>query len=170
LYRGASGWAALPPGLSGQHLLSQGANADPIWVTNVTLQLAPPDPTGTNSTAGVMCGFGSVGSVITPAAVGNVLITVTGTAAVSSGNNPGTVKLVIGGGSAPANGAPLPGGATVLTSMMASATPRAEFTLTAVAIGLTRGTQYWIDVLQISPASNQTVTLTQIGITAVGLG
>jgi hypothetical protein len=32
-YRGASGWAALAPGTSGQFLKTQGAAADPIWAT-----------------------------------------------------------------------------------------------------------------------------------------
>ena len=33
LYRGASGWAALGPGTSGQFLKTQGAAANPIWAT-----------------------------------------------------------------------------------------------------------------------------------------
>lgn len=33
LYRGASAWAALPPGTSGQVLTSGGASANPAWVT-----------------------------------------------------------------------------------------------------------------------------------------
>lgn len=33
LYRGASGWAALPPGTSGQYLKTLGAGADPEWAT-----------------------------------------------------------------------------------------------------------------------------------------
>jgi hypothetical protein len=169
LYRGATGWAALPPGANASHLMSQGPNADPIWVTNATLQLSPPDPAGTMSTVGVMCGFGVAGAVITPAAAGNVLITVTGAAGVSSGNAPGTVKLVVGTGTRPANGAALPAGATVISSTLAAAV-RAEFTLTGLALGLTRGTQYWIDLLQASPASNLTLTLTNNTITAVGMG
>ena len=31
LYRGASGWAALPPGTAGQKLTTGGAGADPSW-------------------------------------------------------------------------------------------------------------------------------------------
>lgn len=31
LYRGANGWAALPPGTVGQVLTSGGAGADPLW-------------------------------------------------------------------------------------------------------------------------------------------
>jgi hypothetical protein len=169
LYRGAAGWAALPPGPSGSHLMSQGANADPIWVTNATLQLTPPDPVGTMNTAGVMCGFGAAGSVLTPAATGNILISITGGSAVSSGNTPGNLKLVIGTGTPPANGAALPSGATVISSTLAAAV-RAEYELTGLALGLTRGTQYWIDLLQASPVSNQTLTLTNNTITAVGLG
>jgi hypothetical protein len=169
LYRGATAWAALPPGPNGSHLMSQGPNADPLWVTNATLQLTPPDPTGTTSTAGVMCGFGIAGSVITPAATGNILISVTGAAGVTSGNTPGTVKLVVGIGTPPANGAALPAGATVISSTLAAAV-RAEFELTGLTLGLTRGTQYWIDVLQASPVSNQTLSLTNNTITAVGMG
>jgi hypothetical protein len=42
LYRGATGWVALPPGTSGQFLKTQGAGADPLWapggsgVTSIT--------------------------------------------------------------------------------------------------------------------------------------
>ena len=31
LYRGASAWVALAPGVSGQFLKTQGAGADPVW-------------------------------------------------------------------------------------------------------------------------------------------
>lgn len=169
LYRGASAWAALPPGTTGQHLLS-GPNGDPIWVTNATLQLSPPDPATTNSTTGVMCGFGAAGAVITPAAIGNVLISVYGVAGFTSGNVQGTVRLVVGSGTPPASGAALPAGATVLISIAAGSQSKAPYSLGALALGLTRGTQYWIDLLQISPATNQTFALTSNSITAVGLG
>ena len=33
LYRGASGWAALPPGTAGQFLKTNGAGADPAWAS-----------------------------------------------------------------------------------------------------------------------------------------
>lgn len=31
LYRGASGWALLPPGAAGERLTTNGAGADPTW-------------------------------------------------------------------------------------------------------------------------------------------
>ena len=31
LYRGANGWAALPPGTAGHRLTTNGAGADPTW-------------------------------------------------------------------------------------------------------------------------------------------
>lgn len=37
LYRGASGWAALSPGTSGQLLRTGGAGADPSWITGVAV-------------------------------------------------------------------------------------------------------------------------------------
>lgn len=171
LYRGASAWAALPPGTAGQHLITQGANADPAWVANATLSISPTDPAATTSTTGVMCGFGAAGATITPVASGNVLISAFGNALVQSGNNQGSVKLVVGSGTPPANGAALPTGVTVLTAIPAgSSGNRTEYSLGAIALGLTRGTQYWIDVVQIAPASNVSLTLTTNTITAVGLG
>lgn len=37
LYRGPSGWSALPPGSSGQYLTSQGAGSNPAWQTPTSL-------------------------------------------------------------------------------------------------------------------------------------
>lgn len=171
LYRGASAWAALPPGTAGQHLITNGANADPAWVANATMEVSPPDPASTLSTTGVMCGFGAAGAVITPLASGNVLISAFGNALVQSGNTQGSVKLAVGSGTPPANGAALPTGATILSAIPAgSSGNRTEYSLGGLALNLTRGTQYWIDVVQVAVASNVSLTLSSNTITAVGLG
>jgi hypothetical protein len=52
-YRGASGWAALAPGTSGQFLKTQGAAADPVWasVTAGTSKAATDNTLGAASTS-----------------------------------------------------------------------------------------------------------------------
>ncbi|MGJ5136856.1 beta strand repeat-containing protein [Bradyrhizobium oligotrophicum] len=93
-YRGASAWAALTPGTSGQVLTSNGAGADPSWSTI----------TGTGTVTSVGSGTGLTGGPITttgtlslaPIATGNVLANVSGISAAPSANTPSAVLDVIG--------------------------------------------------------------------------
>lgn len=93
-YRGASAWAALTPGTSGQVLTSNGAGADPSWSTI----------TGTGTVTSVGSGTGLTGGPITttgtlslaPIATGNVLANVSGISAAPSATTPSAVLDVIG--------------------------------------------------------------------------
>jgi hypothetical protein len=168
LYRGAAGWAALPPGTAGQRLISNGANADPSWITSATLsQAITPDPAGTNSTTGVMCGFNAQ---ITLVGSGNLAINVYGIAGMSAGSAGGTIRIAIGTGTPPANGAALPAGATLVGGSMPTAgSPRAGYNLSALALGLTRGTPYWIDILMTAPGGAAVLSLTGNQLSAAGV-
>ena len=81
IYRGLLGWAALPPGASGEFLKSQGAGADPVWAAGggggspYTPPLLANFPTALNigaettvadTTAGmvIMVGAGGAGTVL----------------------------------------------------------------------------------------------------------
>ena len=168
LYRGVSAWSALPPGTAGQRLVTNGPSADPSWTTSATLsQAITPDPAGTTSTTGVMCGFNAQ---ITPVGTGNLAINVYGVAGMSSGAAGGTIRLAIGTGTPPANGAPLPGGATLVGGSMPTAgSPRAGYNLSALALGLTRGTPYWIDIVMTAPGGAATLSLTGNQLSAAGV-
>jgi hypothetical protein len=168
IYRGASGWAALPAGTAGQRLISNGPNTDPSWITSATLsQAITPDPAGTNSTTGVMCGFAAQ---ITLVGTGNLAINVYGVAGMSAGAAGGTIRIAIGTGTPPANGAALPPGATLVGGSMPTAgSPRAGYNLSALALGLTRGTPYWIDILMTAPGGAATLSLTGNQLSAAGV-
>jgi len=168
LYRGVNGWAALPPGTAGQHLLAHGAGADPLWVTPATASATLAAPPGTTSTTGVMLG---VNCQITPAASGSIVINMSGSAAVQSGNNRGTIRIAIGTGTPPVNGAALPSGATILVSTQPDPIAGgSQFSISALATALTIGTQYWIGAVQIAPASNVSLTLTNVQVFAAEFG
>jgi hypothetical protein len=109
---------------------------------------------------------------VTPSTSGILLVTLGGQASVQSGNNRGTIQIAVGTGTPPANGAALPAGSTVLVSAFPDAvqSPGNLFAITALASGLTRGTQYWIGVVQIAPASNVSLTLTNVQVLAAEVG
>jgi hypothetical protein len=169
LYRGQSGWLELPPGPVGSHLLSLGSNADPVWVIPATASVQLASPAGTTSTTGVMVGFNCQ---ITPAASGNLVLNCNGLATISAGTVGGTVSLCIGTGTPPVNGVPLPAGASVLTSLLTDSAKGAnsEFVISALASALTRGTQYWVGLMQASPATTTTFNLNNTQMLAVELG
>jgi hypothetical protein len=132
----------------------------------VTASLAA--PAGTTSTTGVMVGFNAQ---LTPTATGRLMLNASGIGAIQAGNVPATVSLCIGTGTPPANGAALPSGGTVLVAQKVDpATGGAQFTVSALATGLTIGTQYWLGLMQTATASNVSFTLTNITIIAAELG
>jgi hypothetical protein len=168
VYRGASNWAALPAGAAGSHLVARGAGIEPAWVTPASITASLAAPAGTTSTTGVMVGFNAQ---LTPTATGRLIINVNGIGTIQAGNVPATVSLCIGTGTPPANGAPLPGGATVLTAQKVDpATAGAQFTISALATALTIGTQYWLGLMQTATASNVSFTLTNITLIAAEMG
>jgi hypothetical protein len=168
LFRGATGWAALPPGAAGQHLLAQGAGADPTWVTPATATATVAAPAGTQSITGVMVGLNCQ---ITPRTSGILIINLAGEAVTASGTNSGAVRIAIGTGTPPVNGAAIPAGATILSSASPDASNRgSEFSISALALGLTRGTQYWIGVVQVAPSASIMFSLIGLTIFAAELG
>lgn len=168
LFRGATGWAALPAGQSGQHLLAQGAAADPIWVTPATASATLAAPAGTLSTTGVMVGLNCQ---ITPRTSGILIINLGGEAVVASGGTSGTLRIAIGTGTPPANGAAIPAGATILVSAMPDPSNQgAEFSISALALGLVRGAQYWIGAVQVAPSGSIMFSLTGLSVFAAELG
>jgi hypothetical protein len=168
LYRGSAGWAALAPGAAGTHLVARGAGADPLWATPASATSFLAAPAGTTSTTGVMVGFNTQ---VTPQTTGKLHLTAEGIGTIASGNAPATVSLCVGTGTPPANGAALPAGATVLTSQKVDpAAVGAQFTCTALALGLTIGTQYWVGLMQQATASNVSFTLSNVTLIAVEIG
>ena len=87
LYRGASSWSALPPGLSGQLLRTGGASADPSWYT----------VTGAGTVTSVNASGGTTGMTFTggPVTVSGTL-TMSGTLATANGGT-GLTTFTSGG-------------------------------------------------------------------------
>ena len=76
LYRGSANWSALPPGTSGQVLISGGANANPSWTT-----------TGSGSVTSIGIGTGLSSSTTNPiTSTGTISIANTGVSAASFGS------------------------------------------------------------------------------------
>jgi hypothetical protein len=119
-----------------------------------TIHTTPSNPTGTTSAPGVMCGLNQV----------RCLVIINGNLFTNAG---ASVQLSYGTGTAPANGAALTGTA-VGTALGTSAGPSVPVTLSAIISGLTLGTPYWIDIIQVSSTGaliniqNVTVTITEI--------
>jgi hypothetical protein len=110
-------------------------------------QATPGNPTGTTSTGGVMAGLAGT---ITPAASGNVLLNINGSASNGTSGDGCTFKLRYGTGAAPSNAAALTGtvAGNANGQSMTSATGGAQqaIGITAYVTGLTPGTAYWLDV------------------------
>jgi hypothetical protein len=60
LYRGASGWLSLTPGMSGQILTTQGAGQDPTWATAGSTGTVTNIATGTGLTGGPITSTGTI--------------------------------------------------------------------------------------------------------------
>jgi hypothetical protein len=116
--------------------------------TRATFLSFPADPAGTTSLApaAVYAGMGST-CKITPATTGTVVFhyEFAGTS-VSPGG--AAFALYYGSGTAPANGAAVPGSGTALTVYIAAVAGSGgmPWSLTGIATGLTAGTSYWFDV------------------------
>jgi hypothetical protein len=101
----------------------------------------------TISLTAVMCG---AGFSFTPLVHGNVLITIDGSANLTSSCTGGTITANYGSGSAPASGAATTG--TVVSYGVSCAVTTAgvtttfPFSITRVITGLTAGVTYWIDL------------------------
>ena len=75
LYRGASGWSALPPGTSGYVLATQGAGANPHWVTATAGNV----PAVSAGTAGQLLTNDGSGNLWSSTLAGNLTVSGTGT-------------------------------------------------------------------------------------------
>jgi hypothetical protein len=141
----------------------------PTWAlialpTTATYVGAQQSPTGTTSGTGVMCGFGTATygtAQITPVRSGKIVVNLTGrfsnTAAAGS-----QFFLRYGTLPAPANGAALAGttiGGIVQTSASYAAGAAMPISITALVTGLTLGTAYWIDCVQVSILGGGTAAL-----------
>lgn len=127
----------------------------------------PQNPTGTTSTAGVMMGLNVA---ITPQVTGNIHVTVCGSIANNTTGDGETVRIRMGTGTAPTNGAALTGTAygslqadTAVTSSL-----KHPFSVTALVTGLTVGTAYWIDI-EVAAVTGGTATATSVAVSAFEL-
>lgn len=111
---------------------------------SATSQATPADPTGTNSTTGLMMGLAGA---ITPTVTGKVLITMSGSMLNDTNTDGAKIQIRTGTGAAPANGDALTGTArgNIVSMVNSVAGQRMPFSVNAVVTGLTVGTAYWID-------------------------
>lgn len=128
-------------------------------LTNATLQGTVASPTGTTSATQVMMGLGAT-CHITPVYSSRVHLTISG---FMSGLSPvlGTLSLMFGTGTAPANGVSSTG---TQTGSNLSAVPNATstsmpYSKTVVLTGLTPGTAYWFD-FKLSSNNGVSVSIT----------
>jgi len=126
-------------------------------------QATPANPTGTNSTTGVMMGLAGT---ITPRVTGRVLIIISGDAGVTTNVRSANIQIRYGTGGSPANGAALTGttaGAKV-QALVASTTNRLPFHVQAIVTGLTVGTAIWVDV-SLNTITSGTANIKNVSIT-----
>lgn len=139
----------------------------PMWQTPARWQDTPSDPTGTNSTAGVMMGLAAS---ITPLTQ-RILVLVSGDIQNSSGSGGGTVQIRYGTGAAPANGNALTGtaigGQPDLTQAAVASNKAVPFALNAIeVVGITAGETYWIDV-SLAALNTGTASIKNVSISAL---
>lgn len=144
LYQGASGWALLTPGTSGQFLETQGASANPIW--------GSPSGSGTVTSVGLSLPsiFSVSGSPVTGAG------TLTGTLATESANT------VLAG--------PSSGSAATPTFRTLTAADLPAFPATYKTTSYTIATGDLSSYVVYNSASAGTFTLPQAGTTGFGAG
>ena len=125
----------------------------------------PIDPIGTTSTVGLMMGLS--GS-ITPSSSGKVLVIISGDMKNSAQFDGCSVKIRMGTGTAPANGAALTGTAygSSVRGRCASSDQLLPFSVQTIVSGLTLGTAYWID-LALASLISSFASVADISISAV---
>jgi len=131
----------------------------------------PANPTGRNSTVGVMAGLGSLFK-LTPAYSGRVFVIVAGRLGTNTAGVWAMCGISYGTGTAPANGAASTGttvGANAISlSVGSAASATVPFTCQAVITGLTKGTAYWFD-LWFGNSASATANLYDLTVTAIEL-
>jgi len=132
----------------------------------------PADPiTGTTSTTFVMTGLART---ITPTTTGRVAFLVSGvlTNSTATAGDGGKAQITYGTGSAPANGAAVPGTATQVGNVAQTILERATasdslgISCTAIVTTLTVGTTYWYD-LAIAATTGGTAVPKQLSVAAI---
>lgn len=150
--------------------IMRGAPGDTsAYVSPVSSQSTPANPTGTTNTTGVMMGL--AGSFTTsPATSGKVLVNVSGSITNNTASDGAKIQIRHGTGSAPANGAALTGTADGSTPRMMNGTAIVivPFSCNAVVTGLSASTTYWVD-LSLAAITGGTATITDVSISAVEL-
>lgn len=141
----------------------------PLQVQNETLAVVPQvattlstplNPTGTTSTAGVMMGLNQA---ITPKTTTRIHVTICGSIANNTTGDGATVRIRVGTGTAPTNGAALAGTAygSLQADTMVTSSLKHPFSVSALVTGLTTNTAYWVDV-ELAAVTGGTATLTSV--------
>lgn len=140
-------------------------------VAAATYQATPTNPATTTNATGVMMGLAGA---ITPARSGKVVMMISGTIDNDTLGDGAQVQIRYGTGTAPTNGAALTGttaGGLVkqINASLALLTPGAgPFALTAIVIGLTVSTAYWVDI-SLARITGGTARVRDISISLVEL-
>jgi hypothetical protein len=151
-------------------LLAVGQAQANVGPPNVLNYAAPNPSGGTTATTAVMMGLGYAGE-FTPHFNGVVEMTISGTIANGTASSGGSVQIVYGTGSAPANAATYTGlacGAPVaVTNNASTAAVGFPFSIDCVATGMALNVPYWIDAaLARTTGTSGTVTISNLTITA----
>lgn len=132
----------------------------------------PSNPTGTTSLVGVLMGFSSGVTLITPTTTGRVLIIINGRSANNNASGGVVIGLRYGTGTGPANGASSGTGIAALganeTYSIANTSIAVPFSLAGVVSGLTIGQGYWIDLI-LAATTGGTATVSNVTLSAVEL-
>jgi hypothetical protein len=144
-----------------------------LTAAKVASQFSPADPTATASLTQVMMGFGLAATPvqITPAATGNVLILVAasvGNTVASDGANTQLRYANIASIAAPANAAAVVGTAlgSVKHMLNGAASGFQGVSMAHMAIGLTVGATYWIDIA-LNATTGGTTAIRDVDIVAI---
>lgn len=160
-------------GLSVRTKLNTIPNDGTAFLSGSTAQSSVAAPTAPASTSAYKM-QGLAGS-ITPGTSGKVLIVISGTITSSTVTANDGIKYQIsyGTGSAPSNSGNLAGTqvGTIQTYTnpvtIVAADVHVPFSTQAVVTGLTLGTAYWLDLAAESNATNSSVALTAVSVTAI---
>jgi hypothetical protein len=148
-YSGSAWQVLAPAGTAGELLIAGGSSALNSWGVNEQTQVSPSTPTGNATSTFLMQGMGS-SATITPNRSPNVWFGFCGYLSDTVLSDAVGLKLYYGTGTAPSNGAAVPGGATQIGPEIvydASANgSRVPFAIFGIGERLTPGTAYWFDL------------------------
>jgi hypothetical protein len=143
--------------------ISDTAASTPTPTAPTMTTQTPSNVSGTNSTVGLMMGLGTS---VTPAVTGNVLIVASGQFANDTLSGGSAVQLRYGSGSSPSHLATLTGtqiGSEQVCPLLTAVISKSGFCLSGVLTGLVVNTTYWLDIsvraLGLGTASISGVTI-----------